>query len=65
MSLQTQAFSTISQVPSTEGLPIDLEVAVLYRVDPHKVVEIYKMQCIELFRVKCHSSEPHFYLTTE
>jgi regulator of protease activity HflC (stomatin/prohibitin superfamily) len=42
MSVQTQAHSTTSQVPSKEGLPIDLEVAILYRVDPERVVEIYK-----------------------
>jgi hypothetical protein len=54
LSIQTQAQSTTSQVPSKEGLPIELEVAILFRLDPEKVVELYKTVGINYPEVILH-----------
>ena len=40
--MQTQEIMEKADTPSREGLIIDLEVSLLYRVDPDKAAEIYK-----------------------
>jgi prohibitin 1 len=42
MSVQTQEIMEKAETPSREGLIIDLEVSLLYRLDPGKAAEIYK-----------------------
>ncbi|HNX96926.1 MAG TPA: prohibitin family protein [Candidatus Aminicenantes bacterium] len=42
MSLQTLELKEDAQVPSKEGLIMDLEVSVLFRIDPEKADEIYR-----------------------
>jgi regulator of protease activity HflC (stomatin/prohibitin superfamily) len=41
-SVQTQELMEKAEVPSQEGLIMDLECSLLYRVDPAKAAEIYK-----------------------
>lgn len=42
MSVQTQELKETADVPSQEGLTMDLECSLLYRLDPTKSAEIYK-----------------------
>jgi regulator of protease activity HflC (stomatin/prohibitin superfamily) len=42
MSIQTQEIKETADVPSKEGLIMNLEVSLLYRLDPSKAAEIYK-----------------------
>jgi prohibitin 1 len=42
MSVKTQEMKEVAEVPSQEGLIMDLEVSLLYRLDPNKADEIYK-----------------------
>ncbi len=42
MSLQTLELKETAEVPSKEGLIMDLEVSVLFRIDPEKADEIYR-----------------------
>jgi len=42
MSVRTQEFMEVADTPSKEGLIINLDVSLLYRIDPNKAVEIYK-----------------------
>jgi regulator of protease activity HflC (stomatin/prohibitin superfamily) len=42
MNVKTQEIKKIMTVPSKEGLAIDLDVSVLYRLQPEKTNEIYK-----------------------
>ena len=42
MSVQTQEFMEVADTPSKEGLIINLDVSLLYRLDPAKAAEIYK-----------------------
>jgi len=42
MSIQTQEIKERADVPSKEGLIMNLEVSLLYRLDPSKAAEIYK-----------------------
>ena len=42
MSVKTQEVKEAAEVPSKEGLIMDLEVSLLYRLDPAKAAEIYK-----------------------
>ncbi|MCE5274208.1 MAG: prohibitin family protein [Deltaproteobacteria bacterium] len=42
MSIQTQEFMEVADTPSKEGLIINLDVSLLYRLDPAKAAEIYK-----------------------
>jgi regulator of protease activity HflC (stomatin/prohibitin superfamily) len=42
MSIQTQEVKETAEVPSKEGLMMDLEGSLLYRLDPAKAAEIYK-----------------------
>jgi regulator of protease activity HflC (stomatin/prohibitin superfamily) len=42
MSMRTNENMEIMPVPSKEGLTINLDISILYRVDPAKAVEIYK-----------------------
>jgi regulator of protease activity HflC (stomatin/prohibitin superfamily) len=42
MSIKTQELKEVAEVPSREGLILDLEVSLLYQLDPKKAPEIYK-----------------------
>jgi len=42
MSVQTQELKETAEVPSKEGLMMDLEGSLLYRLDPAKAAEVYK-----------------------
>jgi len=42
MSTQTQQVKEAAEVPSQEGLTMDLEASLLYRLDPAKAAEIYR-----------------------
>ena len=42
MSIQTQEMKEVAEVPSKEGLVMNLEVSLLYRLDPEKAPAIYK-----------------------
>lgn len=42
MSIQTQELKETAEVPSQEGLIMDLEVSLLYRLDPSRAAEVYK-----------------------
>ncbi|MGH9398897.1 MAG: prohibitin family protein [Thermoanaerobaculia bacterium] len=42
MSIKTQEQKETAEVPSKEGLMMDLEASVLYRLDPAKAPEIYR-----------------------
>jgi prohibitin 1 len=42
MSVRTQEEMEVMPVPSKEGLTINLDVSILYRLDPKKAVELYR-----------------------
>ena len=42
MSVQTQELKETAEVPSKEGLMIDLEGSLLFRLDPTKAADVYK-----------------------
>src|SRR6476646_8361429 len=42
LSVQTQELKETADVPSLEGLIMDLEASLLYRLDPEHAAEIYK-----------------------
>jgi len=42
MSVQTQEMNEVMDVPSQEGLTVQLEVSILYHLDPDKAPEVYK-----------------------
>src|SRR5262249_41560194 len=42
MSVQTQEIKEVAEVPSQEGLNMDLEASLLYRLDPEKADDLYK-----------------------
>jgi len=42
MSVRTEELKETAEVPSKEGLMMDLEGSVLYRLDPAKAAEVYK-----------------------
>ena len=42
MSIQTQQVKETAEVPSQEGLTMDLEASLLYRLDPEKAAQIYR-----------------------
>jgi len=42
MSIQTQQLKEVAEVPSQEGLIMDLEASLLFRLDPAKAAEIYR-----------------------
>jgi prohibitin 1 len=42
MSVQTQEVKETAEVPSKEGLTMELEGSLLYRLDPTKAAEVYK-----------------------
>jgi len=42
MSVQTQEMKEVMDVPSQEGLTVQLEVSILYHLDPDKAPEVYK-----------------------
>ena len=51
MSLQTLELKETAEVPSKEGLIMDLEVSVLYRIEPDMADEIYRKVGKEFQRV--------------
>ncbi len=42
MSIQTQEIKEVMDVPSKEGLTIELELSALYHLDPERAAEVYK-----------------------
>lgn len=42
MSIKTQEVKEVMDVPSKEGLTVQLEVSVLYHLDPEKAADVYK-----------------------
>ena len=42
MSIQTQEVKEVMNVPSKEGLTVQLEVSVLYHLNPEKAADVYK-----------------------
>lgn len=42
MSIQTQEMKEVMDVPSKEGLTVQLEVSVLYHLNPEKAADVYK-----------------------
>jgi regulator of protease activity HflC (stomatin/prohibitin superfamily) len=42
MSIQTQEIKEVTDVPSKEGLSLNLETSLLFQLDPAKAAEIYK-----------------------
>ncbi len=42
MSIQTQELKETAEVPSKEGLVMDLEASLLYRLDPERAAQVYK-----------------------
>lgn len=42
MSVKTQTMQLRAQVPTSEGLTVDLDAAVLYRLDPNRAVHMYR-----------------------
>jgi regulator of protease activity HflC (stomatin/prohibitin superfamily) len=42
MSIQTQEIKEVAEVPSREGLILNLETSLLYQLDPAKAAEIYR-----------------------
>lgn len=42
MSIQTQELKEVAEVPSQEGLIMDLEASLLFRLDPEKADDIYR-----------------------
>jgi prohibitin 1 len=42
MSIQTQEIKETAEVPSQEGLIMDLEASLLFRLDPEKAADMYK-----------------------
>ena len=42
MSIKTQEIKEVAEVPSKEGLTMDLETSVLFRLEPEKAPEIYR-----------------------
>jgi prohibitin 1 len=51
LSIQTQELKETTEVPSQEGLTMDLEASLLWRLDPKKAAEIYKTVGTEYPRV--------------
>jgi len=51
LSIQTQELKETTEVPSLEGLTMDLEASLLWRLDPTKAAEIYKTVGTECPRV--------------
>jgi regulator of protease activity HflC (stomatin/prohibitin superfamily) len=42
MSVKTQEMKEVMDVPSSEGLTVQLEVSILYHLDPEKASEVYR-----------------------
>jgi prohibitin 1 len=42
MSIQTQELKEVMDVPSKEGLTVQLEVSILYHLNPEKAADVYK-----------------------
>jgi prohibitin 1 len=54
MSVKTQEVKETAEVPSKEGLTMDLEGSLLYRLDPAKAAEIYKTVGAEYQEIAVH-----------
>ena len=42
MSVQTQQIKEVAEVPSQEGLTMELEASLLYRLDPDRAADVYR-----------------------
>ena len=51
LSVQTQEMKEVMDVPSKEGLTVQLEVSILYHLNPDKAADVYKSVGIEYERV--------------
>lgn len=51
LSVQTQEMKEVMDVPSKEGLTVQLEVSILYHLNPDKAAEVYKTVGVEYERV--------------
>jgi prohibitin 1 len=51
MSVQTQEIKEVMDVPSKEGLTVQLEVSVLYHLNPDKAADVYKTVGVSYERV--------------
>ena len=51
LSIQTQEMKETTEVPSQEGLTMDLEASLLWRLDPAKAAQIYKTVGTEYPRI--------------
>ncbi|HEY6147135.1 MAG TPA: SPFH domain-containing protein [Thermoanaerobaculia bacterium] len=51
LSIQTQEMKETTEVPSQEGLTMDLEASLLWRLDPTKAAQIYKTVGTEYPRI--------------
>jgi prohibitin 1 len=51
MSIQTQEIKEVMDVPSKEGLTVQLEVSVLYHLNPDKAADVYKTVGVSYERV--------------
>ena len=57
LSVQTQEMKEVMDVPSKEGLTVQLEVSILYHLNPDKAAEVYKSVGVDYERVVL---EPQF-----
>ncbi len=51
LSVQTQEMKEVMDVPSKEGLTVQLEVSILYHLNPDKAAEVYKTVGVDYERV--------------
>lgn len=51
LSVQTQEMKEVMDVPSKEGLTVQLEVSILYHLNPDKAAEVYKSVGVDYERV--------------
>lgn len=51
LSVQTQEMKEVMDVPSKEGLTVELEVSILYHLNPDKAADVYKTVGVEYERV--------------
>jgi regulator of protease activity HflC (stomatin/prohibitin superfamily) len=51
LSVQTQEMKEVMDVPSKEGLTVQLEVSILYHLNPEKAADVYKTVGVDYERV--------------
>jgi regulator of protease activity HflC (stomatin/prohibitin superfamily) len=51
LSVQTQEMKEVMDVPSKEGLTVQLEVSILYHLNPDKAAEVYKSVGVDYERI--------------